>query len=343
MSIQRVPRLSAGSRVAIVSPSWGGPSLFPDIFNLGLTQLRQMGLVPVEFPTARLSNDELHRNPRLRADDLHAAFLDKQIDGVIASIGGDDSVRILEFLQPKVFQENPKFVMGYSDSTTFLNFIADSGVVTFYGPSVMSGFAQWQNYPSAVQCHFFEMAFEGGTPTWGENGYFADGYPDWKDKNRLGQFKPMQKTDGWHWFPGGQATREGRLWGGCMEVLEMMKGTPFWPPSWTDKILFLETSEDVPSPQFVSYWLRNYGMQGVFSQINALLIARPRGYTIEQKIQLDKIVQRVVRDEFGAADLLIVTNMDFGHTEPQWVMPIGGRVRLDAAARSMVLIDPVCQ
>jgi hypothetical protein len=27
-------------------------------------------------------------------------------------------------------------------------------------------------------------------------------------------------------------------------------------------------------------------MQGVFSHINALLIARPRGYTIEQKIQI---------------------------------------------------------
>ena len=104
MFIQRVRRLSAGSRVAIVSPSWGGPSVFPDVFDLGLANLRQMGLVPIEFPTARMSNDVLHKNPRLRADDLHSALLDKYIDGVIASIGGDDCIRILEFLQPKILK-----------------------------------------------------------------------------------------------------------------------------------------------------------------------------------------------------------------------------------------------
>jgi muramoyltetrapeptide carboxypeptidase LdcA involved in peptidoglycan recycling len=342
--MKKVRRLREGSRIAIVSPSWGGPSLFPAVFDMGLKNLRKMGLIPVEFPTARMSNDVLHKNPRMRADDLHQAFLDPNIDGVISAIGGDDSVRVLEFLQPEVFRENPKFIMGYSDSTTFLNFIADAGVITFYGPSVMSGFAQWQQYPSEIQEHFSEMVFRGGAPTWGMNRFFSDGYPSWVDASRIGEFNPPQKTDGWHWFCGtSNAVREGVLWGGCMEVLEMMKGTRFWPKAWNEKVLLLETSEDVSAPSTVSYWLRNYGVQGVFSQIKALLIARPRGYSAEQKVKLEEIVQRVVREEFGAEDLLIVTNMDFGHTEPQWVMPIGGRVRLDPTAETMRLVEAVVE
>jgi muramoyltetrapeptide carboxypeptidase LdcA involved in peptidoglycan recycling len=290
-----------------------------------------------------MSDQELRRNPKIRADDLNRAFCDPLIDGVIASIGGDDSIRILEHLDPQVFRENPKFIIGYSDSTTFLNFIADAGVVSFYGPSVMSGFAQWHNFPPEVHRHFFEMIFDGGTPVWGENRFFADGYPDWSDASRVGQLNPMQPSYGWRWSGGksGDVT-EGVLWGGCIEVLEMMKGTRFWPSTWSDRILFLETSEDVPTIKNVSYWLQNYGVQGVFSEISALLIARPRGYTEDQKIQLDQVISRVVREEFGAEDLLVVTNMDFGHTDPQWVMPIGGRVRLDVAARTMSLTQPVC-
>jgi muramoyltetrapeptide carboxypeptidase LdcA involved in peptidoglycan recycling len=344
MLMQKVRRLRDGSRIAVVAPSWGGPSVFPAVFDLGLTNLRRMGLIPVEFPTARMKNDDLRKNPRLRAEDLHRSFLDPHIDGVIAAIGGDDSVRLLEFLRPEVFRENPKFIMGYSDSTTFLNFIADAGVVTFYGPTVMSGLAQWQFFPPEIQEHFFEMVFRGGTPAWGSNHVFSEGYPDWSDTSRIGQLNPPQQTDGWHWLCGtSNVVREGVLWGGCMEVLEMMKGTRFWPSTWSDKILFLETSESVPSPTAVSYWLRNYGVQGVFSQIKALLIARARGYSVEQKAELEEIVERVVREEFGVDDLLIVTNMDFGHTEPQWVMPIGGKIRLDPTMKTMRLVDAVCE
>ncbi len=343
--MKKVRKLISGSRIAIVSPSWGGPAVFPALFDLGLTNLRKMGLVPVEFPTARTSNAILHANPQMRANDLHQAFLDPTIDGVIASIGGNDSVRILEFLRPDVFRDNPKFIMGYSDSTAFLSFISESaGLTTFYGPSIMSGIAQWQQYPVEIQQHFYDLVFHGKTSSWGMNRNFHEGYPDWKDATRHGEFNLPQETDGWHWSNGGSlAPREGFLWGGCTEVLEMMKGTRFWPASWKNKILFLETSEEVPTPSTLSYWLRNYGVQGVLSQINALLIARPRGYSLEQKAKLEEIVLQVVREEFGATDLLVVTNMDFGHTEPQWVMPIGGKVCLDPSTKTMRLIDPVSE
>jgi muramoyltetrapeptide carboxypeptidase LdcA involved in peptidoglycan recycling len=341
---KRVRRLRAGSQIAIVSPSWGGPSKYPDIFDAGLENLRKMGLVPIEFPTARMDAAELRKNPRLRANDLHKAFLDPQIEGVIASIGGDDSVRLLEFLDPEVFLKNPKFIMGYSDSTTFLNFISDAGLVTFYGPSVMSGFAQWDHYSHEVRAHFQDIVFHAGTPIWGANSSYSEGYPDFGDLTQIGRLKPSQPTDGWHWFPGSShATREGVLWGGCIEVLEMMKGTRYWPRSWADKILFLESSEDVPTPTAVSYWLRNYGIQGVFSQIRALLVARPRGYTSSQKLELEEVIRVAVREEFGVQDLLVITNMDFGHTDPQWVMPIGGRVELDPIGKRMKLLDPVCE
>jgi muramoyltetrapeptide carboxypeptidase LdcA involved in peptidoglycan recycling len=63
--------------------------------------------------------------------------------------------------------------------------------------------------------------------------------------------------------------------------------------------------------------LRNYGMQGIFSKISALLIGRPRGYTLEQKKSLENLILEIVTKEFNCKTLPIITNMDFGHTDPQ--------------------------
>ena len=134
----------------------------------------------------------------------------------------------------------------------------------------------------------------------------------------------------------------GRWWGGCAEVLEFLKGTRWWPaePFWHDRVLFLETSEDVPSIDQFRYWLFNDGLQGIFDRISALVIGRARGYTDEMKRQLDEMVLGVLA-EFGATDLTVVTNVDIGHTDPQWIVPIGGRVELDNEARSIRLIERV--
>lgn len=103
-----------------------------------------------------------------------------------------------------------------------------------------------------------------------------------------------------------------------------MKGTDFWPQKkfWHNKIFFLETSENKPSIEQVKRMLRNYGMQGIFDQISALFFGRARDYSDEEKKALDKAILQIVRDEFKNDRLLIVSNMDFGHTDPQWILPL---------------------
>lgn len=132
-------RLANGDTVAIVSPSWGGPSIFPHVYDKGLEAIRDLGLRIKEFPSARADNDYLFQNPRARAKDINDAFADVEVNAIFASIGGDDSIRILPFLDPVTIKKNPKILMGYSDTTTLLTYINQMGLVTFNGPSVMAG------------------------------------------------------------------------------------------------------------------------------------------------------------------------------------------------------------
>jgi len=49
------------------------------------------------------------------------------------------------------------------------------------------------------------------------------------------------------------------------------------------------------------------------SSLAALLIANPKGYTRDEKIELDVEVLKIVVGEFGARTMNIVSNIEFGH------------------------------
>jgi muramoyltetrapeptide carboxypeptidase LdcA involved in peptidoglycan recycling len=334
-------RLNVGDTVAVVSTSWGGPHEFPHIFDAGLEVLQDtFGLSVKEMASTRMSPADLEANPRLRADDLNAAFADPNIKAVFASIGGDESGRILQYLDVELMRASPKIFLGYSDTCTQLLFAHQAGLVTFNGPSIMAGFAQMKNFPEAVS-HVRQMLFEPTAtytykpfPQWGV-------YADWRDQTNRGEVRDLRPHDGWHWL-NGEGVHFGRLFGGCAEVLEFLKATPYWPePSfWHDQILYLETSEDKPTIDQVRHWLFNYGMQGVFDKISALLIGRARDYSDDEKQQLDDMIHHVVTVQFGATDLPIVSNLDFGHTDPQWIIPNGVLAEVDCAAQSFRLTEP---
>ncbi|MBU9720062.1 MULTISPECIES: S66 family peptidase [Bacillaceae] len=335
--------LKKGSKIAIISPSSGLPYLFPEIYELGLKKIKEhLGFEIIEMPTARMSNDDLYHNPQLRAEDINKCFEDDSIDGIITSIGGYESIRILPYLNIELIKNNPKFIMGFSDATTFLAYFNQIGMVTFYGPSVMAGLAQIDSLPSTYVDHLKSFILERRFPyPFKPFSRWTNGYQDWSILESLGECQEFQENKtGWLFLQGEQSVR-GTLWGGCIEVLEFMKGTKYWPePSfWEGKILFFETSEEKPSPMEVGYMLRNYGMQGVFSKVNGLIFGRPKDYSDEEKKELHQIILDVVKEEFGANEIPIVVEFDFGHTDPKFILPLGVEIELDPIAKGIQLTE----
>jgi muramoyltetrapeptide carboxypeptidase LdcA involved in peptidoglycan recycling len=342
-ALVKPPALRPGDRVAIVASSWGGPSVFPRTYEAGLRVLRDtFGLEVVEMPSARLPETPSGRDPRARAESMNLAFADPSIRAIVAAIGGDDSVRILPWLDLELARRRPAILLGFSDTTTQLVAYHLAGLVTYYGPSVMAGFAQLRHFPDALE-HVRSILF-GDEPEapWTPFERWVDRYQEWSTPAGADGIGPAHAHDGWHWLQGEQATT-GRLFGGCIDVLEWFKGTPWWPNAapefWTDRVLFLETSEEKPSPTAVRRWLRGYGVVGAFDRISALWFGRAYDYTDAEKAELDQVIVDVVAGEFGATTVPIVTNLDFGHTGPQWVLPLGIRVRTDPVSRTLVRLE----
>ncbi len=82
--MKKVRRLKPGSKMAIISPSSGLPFIFPEIYELGIKNLREIfEFEIIEMTTARMHPDELYNNPKIRANDINQAFQDDSIDGII--------------------------------------------------------------------------------------------------------------------------------------------------------------------------------------------------------------------------------------------------------------------
>ena len=136
-------KLQPGDKVAAISLSWGGPGTFPHRYEAGKRQLQEaFDLEVVETPHALKDADWLHRNPQARADDLMEAFADPSIKAIISTIGGDDSIRLMPYLDLDVIRANPKVFMGYSDTTITHLACFKAGLVSFYGPAIMAGFGE---------------------------------------------------------------------------------------------------------------------------------------------------------------------------------------------------------
>ncbi len=335
--------LQKGDKVAIVSPSWGGPSVFPHRYEAGLKQLSEtFGVHAVEMPHARKPAQWLNDHPEARAQDLMDAFSRPDIKGIIASIGGEDSVRLLPHLNLKTIHDNPKIFLGYSDTTSMHFACYAAGLTSFYGPSIMAGFAEntglHEYTAQSVRQTLFGADIIGPVKASAE---WTDEHLDWKDPENQSIKRKMTPNAGWRSL-NGTAKASGPMLGGCVEVLEMLKGSKVWPglEQWKGAILFLETSEEKPSPSYFQRWLRNYASQGILQVLNGIVLGRPTVDEPEKNLhQYDDVLLQVVRDELGLKELPILTQVDFGHTDPMMVIPYGVRSEIDGAKASLTFLE----
>lgn len=340
MKMHKPPKLHPGDKIAAVSLSWGGPSVFPQRYQVGVRQLQEeFGLQVVEMSHTLKPADWLYRNPKARAEDLMQAFTDPSIRGIFSTIGGSDSIRLLPFVDLDVIRDNPKIFMGYSDTTISHLICYKAGLVSFYGPAIMLEFAENGGMLPYVVRSLRRTLFS--SEPIGEIKPATEGWTmerlEWADPALQRQRRKLTPSEGWK-FLQGSGIRHGRLIGGCTEVFDWARGTELFPTDWKDTILFLENSEDVPPPDYVKSFLRVLAAMGILRQLAGILFARP--YDQEANFpEYDEAILEVVRDEEGLTDLPIITRMDFGHTSPVFVLPYGVQAEIDCDSKRFSILE----
>ena len=334
--------LRPGSRIAAISLSWGGPGIFPYRYDIGKRQFEEeFGVTVIETEHALRDADWLSKNPKARADDLMAAFADETIDGIISTIGGEDSIRTLPYLDLDLIQNNPKVFMGFSDTTISHATCFKAGIVSFYGPSFMAGFAENGGMLPYMVDSVRRTLFSAepiGVVEPNRTRWTVEDLP-WENPENQSIRRKLTPCTGWK-FHQEASVVEGQLFGGCVEVLDWLRGTDYFSATGDlqGAVLFLETSEEAPPASFLKRFVRCLAAMGILEGLGGILLGRPGGGVDPHTFrEYEDAVCQAVREEYGLKELPIVTNMDFGHTDPMFVIPIGMKVRIDSAKQEITI------
>ncbi|RRJ87184.1 LD-carboxypeptidase [Gulosibacter macacae] len=335
-SLLQPSKARPGDKVAVLSPSFAAPAVAPEVHEQALRRFAELtGLVPVEFLTTR----KLGASPEERAADFNAALADTEIRAIIATIGGNDQIRVVPFLDAELLRADPKLFLGYSDNTNILNWMWANGVTGFYGGSTQVHLGPGPHLDPAHLTSLTAALLEGGELAVTEPGESEDFGLDWADPRALAEFGEREATEPWTWA-GPPVSVTGRTWGGCLDVLEWITLADRMPRNddLAGAILLLETSEELPSADTVRGWVRALGERGTLSAIAGVVIARPPASSLGaprpdadvraawRAAQRDAMIEEISAYNPQA---VVCVGPPFGHTRPQWILPYGGEVTLD--------------
>ncbi len=347
--------LKKGDKVAIVSLSSGllGEPQCSHQLKLGINRIKKLGLIPVFMENTLRGVNYLRKNPQSRANDLKQAFFDDDIKGIFTAIGGDDTYKILPYLLGDLtfinkVKTNPKIFMGFSDTTNNHLMFYKLGMVSFYGLAFLTDFAELDknmlNYTEECVKQLFEnrnIIEIKSSKTW-----YLD-RDDYSSKS-LGTARIQMLEEKGYDIIYGSDVIEGDLLGGCIESLydgytgdrypeqkEIYDKYQVMPiiHDWKNKIMFLETSEEKPSPQAFKKYLEYFGNQGIFATINALIVGKPI-----DEVYYDEYRQ-ILKQFADKYHLPIIYNVNFGHSYPRTILPYGLKARIDFSNKKIFIVE----
>ena len=310
------PKLRPGSSVRVIAPSRSLAIIGPEVLAEADRKLAALGL-NVSFGEHVRECDDFSSSPAVaRLADLHAAFADPDVDGILTVIGGFNANQLLTGIDYSLGAAHPKVLCGFSDITVLSNALyARAGLVGYSGPHY-SSFGMKHHF-GYTETGFRSCVMEDGPITlaparqWSDEAWFLDQ----EDRH-------LEPGTGWWVLQEGEA--DGIIVGGNLCTLNLLQGTPFMPPLG-DSVVFAEDDGQV-RPWDFDRDLVSLLQQPAFGGVRGLVIGRFQKVTGMTR----DLLTQIVASKPGLAGLPVIANIDFGHTTPILTFPVGGTVELRA-------------
>lgn len=341
MTLIKPPKLNLGDKIATVSLSWGCAG-DPDIrwrYDLGVSRLKnEFGLEAVAMPHSLKGEEYIRNHPEARAEDFMAAFADSSIKGIITNIGGNDSIRLLPYIDFDVIKKNPKVFIGYSDIMNCHLMCMKAGLSTFYGANLLTTFGEPGNIPSYTVKHFKNVFFHVSSigVIDSPESYYCDPH-DYKHPVTEKTYHQCDKYERLQ----GHGTVRGRLLGGIggdTMLSDQISQTPLFAPFEENDniILFIDDIVEYMTPQVYIDLFRWLDEKGIMRRLKGLIFGRLNEYpeNPDYKIALLRVMK-----ELNLTDLPILYNMPFGHTAPACVLPFGVMAEIDCENVSFSILE----
>ena len=314
------PKLRRGDEIRVIAPS-RSLSIIPEEQHATSAQrMAELGL-RVSFGKHVRERDEFNSSSvASRVADLHEAFEDPSVRGVLTIIGGFNANQLLRHIDWRLVARHPKVFCGYSDITALQNaMLAKADLVTYSGPHFAT-FAMKKGLDYTI-ANFRRCVMEDGpfdvepSPQWSDDAWFADQ----ENRTFLTNLGPETLRAG---------VAEGTIVGANLCTVNLLHGTE-WMPSLDGAIVFVE--EDAQSAALTPYEF-DRNLQSLLHQpgadgIRGLVVGR---FQLASKMTTD-VLRKIVETKPELDRVPVACGFDFGHTTPHMTFPVGGKARLDCS------------
>lgn len=329
--VTKPPRLVPGDTIGIAAPASALAPAVPPVllpaFRRGVDVLRHLGYRVRIAPHVLDARNSPDVPAWQRAEDLNTLIEDTEVKAIASVLGGFGAAAVLPLLNWSALAQQPKIIMGYSAVTALLVGITSrTGLVTFHGPMLLDGFSEFPELlPYTRSC--MERVLCRAEPA----GQLrpSDAWTDAAPGDE--QARPVRPNAGWRWLKPG--TGRGPLLGGNLGALLSLAGTDYWP-SFDGAVLFLEEvklrSAEV---QAIDEALTHLQLLNVFGHLAGLVVGKVYGLSPDENQQLDDLLVRYTQPY----TFPILTQVDFGHTDPRLTLPLGVPASLDASQSAFAI------
>lgn len=255
------------------------------------------------YPSCHACDGFLAGPDALRLADLHAAFADPAVAAVWCLRGGYGSGRLLDRIDSGLLLANDKPLVGYSDITALHALRARLGLAGLHAPMPASDLVKEGRETDAQA--LFDLLRGGlmGGHVFAPTALATD-----------------LRVDG---------LAEGVLIGGNLSLVAALVGTPYaWPAAGA--ILFLEDVGE--EPYRIDRLLGQLRLAGVLDAAAGFLLG---------SFSDEASPAEVLYDYLGRLGKPVLGGWPSGHGTPNLPLPLGVRVRLDATAGTLTLMQDV--
>lgn len=266
--------LKQGDKIAICSPAG---KIDPKKVEGAVEQLKKMGWEPVVMPHALGEYGSYSGTPDERYADLAAAFADPDVRAILCSRGGYGVVHIVDRLAHLPLEDDPKWVIGFSDISALHALMANKGIASIHSP--MAG--QIMKGTDDEDTASLFGILEGESPAYVFDGHAYDR----------------------------QGLATGKLLGGNLAVLAELINTPY-DILQPDTILFLEdVSEPIYKVERIFYQLR---LSGLLDNIKGLIVGQFTEYKPDATYH---DMETMIRDAIAPYNFPVAFNVPVGHVD----------------------------
>ena len=321
--------LKKGDKISLIAPSFGCTTE-PYLTRLDVAEknIEEDGFILERGENIRLSKNKLRSNTaRKCAQEFNKAYLESDSSTIISVGGGEIMCEILPYVNFKKIKKAPfKWFMGFSDNTNLtytLTTICD--IPTLYGV----------NFP-AFAYKPYENATKDALDLLMGKTKKVSGYPYW-ERHKIkteDPLAPLNLTEPkkLRLYPSKMVDIEGRLLGGCMDVLATIIGTRFdetkaYLEKYKDDgfIWFLEACDLSPiDMQRVFFQFKEAGW---FKYCKGFILGRPLCY--RQNV-MGITHYKAIKDSLKSLGVPLIMDADLGHFSPSMPLITGAKARVHA-------------